>query len=66
MADYKEMTDDELIVLAQSGDSDALETVLVRYQPLVYKKSRPYYLAGGDDDVAPIHVDQFPEIVGFA
>lgn len=50
MADYKEMTDDELIVLAQSGDSDALETVLVRYQPLVYKKSRPYYLAGGDDD----------------
>lgn len=50
MADYKSMTDDELVVLAQSGDNTALETVLVRYQPLVYKKSRPYYLAGGDDD----------------
>lgn len=50
MADYKNMTDDELVALAQSGDNEALETVLVRYQPLVYKKSRPYYLAGGDDD----------------
>lgn len=50
MKEYKDMTDDELIEMAQSGDNKALETVLVRYQPLVYKKSRPYYLAGGDDD----------------
>ncbi len=50
MEKYTEMTDDELILLSQSGDEIALETVLVRYQPLVYKKSRPYYLAGGDDD----------------
>lgn len=47
---YTKMTDDELIALSQSGDEKALETVLVRYQPLVYKKSRPYYLAGGDSD----------------
>lgn len=50
MGKYKSMTDDELIELAQDGNAKALETVLVRYQPLVYKKSRPYYLAGGDDD----------------
>lgn len=50
MLQYADMTDDELIELAQAGDKDALETVLVRYQPLVYKKSQPYYLAGGDDD----------------
>ena len=50
MNTYKDMTDDELITLAQTGDNVALETVLVRYKPLVYKKSRPYYLAGGDDD----------------
>ncbi len=50
MENYTDMTDDELIALSQSGDDKALETVLVRYQPLVYKKSRPYYLAGGDDD----------------
>ncbi len=50
MSEYVNMTDDELITLAQSGDDEALETILVRYQPLVHKKSRPYYLAGGDDD----------------
>lgn len=50
MKEYKDMTDDELIEKAQSGDNKALEAILVRYQPLVYKKSRPYYLAGGDDD----------------
>ena len=50
MAEYIEMTDDELIKLSQSGDDEALETVLIRYKPLVYKKSQPYYLAGGDDD----------------
>lgn len=50
MADYNEMQDDELVGLAQSGDDAALETVLLRYKPLVHKKSQPYYLAGGDDD----------------
>ena len=50
MVNYKEMTDDELVVLSQKGDEKALETILIRYKPLVYKKSRPYYLAGGDDD----------------
>lgn len=48
--DYAELTDDELIVMSQAGDETALETVLVRYKPLVYKKSQPYYLAGGDSD----------------
>lgn len=44
------MTDNELVSLAQKGDEAALETVLLRYKPLVHKKSQPYYLAGGDDD----------------
>lgn len=50
MDKYSNITDDELIVKAQDGDDVALETILVRYKPLVYKKSHPYYLAGGDDD----------------
>ncbi len=50
MAHLNNMTDDELVSLAQSGDEAALETVLLRYKPLVHKKSQPYYLAGGDDD----------------
>ena len=48
--DYGIMTDDELVELARSGDQAALETILLRYKPLVHKKSQPYYLAGGDDD----------------
>lgn len=48
--DYSIMTDDELVELAKSGDAAALEAVLLRYKPLVHKKSQPYYLAGGDDD----------------
>jgi RNA polymerase sporulation-specific sigma factor len=43
-------TDNELILAAQSGDQDALEEILMRYKPLVHKKSQPYYMAGGDDD----------------
>lgn len=50
MAEYNTMPDEELILGAQAGDDTALETILVRYKPLVYKKSQPYYLAGGDDD----------------
>lgn len=50
MADFSKMSDDRLIELSQSGNEEALETILVRYKPLVYKKSQPYYLAGGDDD----------------
>lgn len=50
MTDLNSMTDDELVALAQRGDESALETVLLRYKPLVHKKSQPYYLAGGDDD----------------
>lgn len=50
MADFKEISDDELIAQAQTGNEEALEAILLRYKPLVHKKSQPYYLAGGDDD----------------
>lgn len=48
--DFEALTDNELIELAHAGDNDALEAILLRYKPLVHKKSQPYYLAGGDDD----------------
>ncbi len=47
---YEAETDDRLVLLAQQGDKKALEAILLRYKPLVHKKSQPYYLAGGDDD----------------
>ena len=47
---YEDMSDNELVELAQRGAKGALEAILLRYKPLVHKKSQPYYLAGGDDD----------------
>ncbi|MGM9936556.1 MAG: RNA polymerase sporulation sigma factor SigH [Candidatus Ornithomonoglobus sp.] len=50
MAEFEKISDDELVAMAQAGDEGALEAILMRYKPLVHKKSQPYYLAGGDDD----------------
>lgn len=44
------LTDEELVKMAQNSDNDALETILSRYRNLVYSKSKPYFLAGADDD----------------
>ena len=44
------LTDEELVKAAQGGDNDALEAVLARYKNLVYSKSKPYFLAGADED----------------
>lgn len=46
----EELSDEELVKLSQEGDKEALETILSRYKNLVYSKSRPYFLAGADDD----------------
>ena len=44
------LSDEELVKQAQSGDNDALETIMSRYKNLVYAKSKPYFLAGADDE----------------
>lgn len=44
------LSDEELVKIAQSGDETALEAILSRYKNLVYSKSKPYFLAGADDD----------------
>ncbi len=44
------LTDEQLVKIAQSGDDEALEAILSRYKNLVYAKSKPYFLAGADDD----------------
>lgn len=49
-SEYDNLTDEELVKKAQSGDNDALEAILSRYKNLVYAKSKPYFLAGADDD----------------
>ena len=44
------MTDEQLVELAQNNNKEALETILSRYRNLVYSKSKPYFLAGADED----------------
>ncbi len=44
------LSDEELVLMAQNGDNDALETIISRYRGLVYSKSKLYFLAGADKD----------------
>ncbi|MBE7073618.1 MAG: sigma-70 family RNA polymerase sigma factor [Clostridiales bacterium] len=42
------MTDEELSLIAQQGDDEALNNLLHRYKSLVNKLSRRYFLLGGE------------------
>lgn len=46
----EEWSDEQLVRSAQNGDDAALETILSRYKNLVYSKSKPYFLAGAEND----------------
>lgn len=46
----EELSDERLVELSQNGDDAALETILSRYKNLVYSKSKPYFLAGAEND----------------
>lgn len=48
--DYKEHTDEEIILLIQKGDKDATEYLLKKYSPLVKKSIRTLYLIGADTE----------------
>lgn len=73
------LNDEELVRLAQSGNKEALECIILRYRSLVYSKSKSYFLAGADDDdiiqegliglynaVMKFNVDKFPFFKVFA
>ena len=42
------MTDEELSIKAQSGDENAVNTLLSKYKSLVNQIARSYFLTGGD------------------
>jgi len=46
----KHVSDENLVIQAKQGDSDALDTLLNRYKPLAKSKARDYFLTGGDPD----------------
>ncbi|MBQ8094530.1 MAG: RNA polymerase sporulation sigma factor SigH [Clostridia bacterium] len=47
---YDVMTDENVVRLAQSGDTQATDYLLNKFKPLVTLKCRPYFLIGADRD----------------
>lgn len=47
---FSELTDEEIVALAQQGDEAAVEFLLRKYQKLVFIWTRPYFLQGAEDD----------------
>ncbi len=52
LSPVSESSDDALVLLARSGEVDALNLLLERYRRFARAKARTYFLAGGDlDDI---------------
>lgn len=49
-ASYAALSDEQLCLLSQQGDSGAAEHLIGRYKPQVLSMARRYYLEGGDRD----------------
>ena len=43
-----QVSDEDLVVAARNGDSQAMEALLLRYTSMVRSIARGYFLAGGD------------------
>lgn len=48
--DFSNMSDEEIVASAQSGNDEAVDYLLHKYQKLVYIWTRPYFLQGAEDD----------------
>ena len=47
---YKELTDDELVILAREKDELAVKELLTRYDFIIKVKARKYYAPGLDNN----------------
>jgi RNA polymerase sporulation-specific sigma factor len=47
---YAQLTDEQIVRLAQAGDRRAEHYLLRQYRPLVVKRTQAYYLSGADRD----------------
>ena len=48
--EYKEYSDEELIVLLRKGEDSIMDFLMNKYKPLVRKKTNALYLIGGEND----------------
>lgn len=47
---YEQMTDEDLVELAQVHDQGSMELLVARYRSLIFSKARSYFIAGADRD----------------
>lgn len=47
---FDSMKDEEIVKIAQEGDTDALDFILHKFRPQVARKANSYFLAGADKD----------------
>lgn len=47
---YRELSDEDVVLLAQAGEKEASEFITSKYLPYVKNKSRAYYLVGGESE----------------
>ena len=45
-----DLSDEEVVLIAQSGDNHALEHIIIRYRNFVYSKAKKLFLIGSDQD----------------
>ncbi len=45
-----DLSDEEVVRLAQSGDEQALEHIIIRYRNFVYSKAKKFFLIGSEPD----------------
>ncbi|GAE93774.1 RNA polymerase sporulation specific sigma factor SigH [Gracilibacillus boraciitolerans JCM 21714] len=51
--EFKHLDDNELVLLVQDGDIQALEFLIYKYRPFVRAKAKTYFLVGADhEDIA--------------
>ncbi len=50
MERFEQMEDEQIVLLAQGGDSDAMDFLLIKYKNFVRAKARSYFLVGADHE----------------
>lgn len=50
MADFSILSDEQIVALAQKGDSEAMDHILEHYKNFVKSKARSYFLVGADHE----------------
>ena len=50
MADYEQMTDEQLIGKLRQGDKNIIDYIMEKYKNLVRKEANAMYLLGGEND----------------